>query len=260
MPPLHAYVINLDRDSSRWKHMQESFQGTSFELSRVSAIDGNALALPSPYFDSTRFRLLHGRLVNIYEIACYRSHIKAIQAFLQSNEEYALFCEDDIVVHPKLESVIAAALLEKDSWNILRLSGLSVGHPIFLKKLTENYSLSLELGRLKGAGAYILDRKAAESYVKHLVPMWLPWDHAFDREWFLGLKALVITPFPTNQTEEKFPSNIQKNSQPKCSTLQRWCTTYPYQILNECMRYLFRLSSLVVWMIPIAQANRKRID
>jgi glycosyl transferase family 25 len=97
MPPLHAYVINLDRDSSRWKHMQESFQGTSFELSRVSAIDGNALALHSPYFDSTRFRLLHGRLVNIYEIACYRSHIKAIQAFLQSNEEYALFCEDDIV-------------------------------------------------------------------------------------------------------------------------------------------------------------------
>ena len=254
---IHTYVINLDRDSSRWKHIQESFQGPFYELSRVSAIDGNELALPSPYFDATRFRLLHGRLVNIYEIACYMSHIKAIQAFLKTNQEHALFCEDDIVVHPELESVIATALQEKNSWNILRLSGLSVGHPIFLKKLTENYSLSLELGRLKGAGAYILDRKAAQSYVKHLVPMWLPWDHAFDREWFFGLKALVITPFPMNQTEDMFPSNIQKNSQPKCSTLQRWCTTYPYQIFNELMRYLLRLSSLIVWMLRISQAGRR---
>ena len=260
MPPLHAYVINLDRDSNRWKHIQESFHGTSFLLSRVSAIDGNTLALPSPYFDATRFRLFHGRLVNIYEIACYISHIKAIQSFLQSNEEHALICEDDIVVHPELETIITAALKEKDSWNILRLSGLSPGNPIFLKQLTHNYSLSLELCRLKGAGAYILDRKAAASYVKHLLPMWLPWDHAFDREWFLGLRALVVMPFPINQTREEFPSNIQKNSQPKCSTLQRWYTTYPYQIFNELTRYLFRLSSLVAWMIPISKASRTRID
>lgn len=247
MHSLHAYVINLDRDPGRWKHIEDSFQGTSLQLTRIAAIDGNSLVLRSQDFDSRRFRFLHGRLINIYETACFLSHMKAIQTFLETEEEHALFCEDDIVIHPELESVIAAALEEKKYWNILRLAGLHGGRPFPLKKLTEAYSLSIELGRLKGAGAYILDRKAAEAYVQHLLPMWLPWDHAFDREWFFGLKALVVTPFPASQTKEYFSSNIQKNSQPKCSSLQRWCTTYPYQIFNEIMRYFFRLSAFMAW-------------
>ncbi|MFZ4116306.1 MAG: glycosyltransferase family 25 protein [Chthoniobacterales bacterium] len=245
MSSIHAYIINLDRDPSRWKHIQEAFQGTSLQLFRVSAVDGNRLILPSAEFDTHRFRRLHGRAVNIYEIACYLSHMKAIQAFLKTEEEYALICEDDIFVESGLENAITAALEEKDSWNILRLTALCPGHPVVLKKITKDYSLSLQFGRMKGAGAYIVDRKAANAFMKHLLPMWLPWDHAFDREWFFGLKALGVTPFPISQTREHFPSTIQKNSQAKLSTFQRCCTTYPYQAFNEISRYLFRLGALV---------------
>jgi glycosyl transferase family 25 len=249
MSPLHAYIINLDRDPSRWKHIQEAFQGTSLQLSRVSAVDGHTLILPSPDFDANRFRCLHGRAVNIYEIACYLSHMKAIQAFLKTEEEYALICEDDIFVEPGLEQAIAAALEEKNSWNILRLTALCSGHPVVLKNITKDYSLSLQFGRMKGAGAYILDRKAANAFMKHLLPMWLPWDHAFDREWFFRLKALGVTPFPISQTREHFPSTIQTHSRPKLSMLQRCFTTYPYQAFNELSRYFFRCGALMAWKI-----------
>ena len=247
MPPLRAYIINLDRAPSRWKHIEESFEKTSLQLCRIPAVDGNTLMLTCANFDANRFRRFHGRFLNIYEVACYLSHMKAIQAFLKTNEEHALICEDDIFVNPDLENVIAAALQERTSWNILRLTGLYLGNTVSVKKLTGEYSLAVQLGRLKGAGAYILDRKAAEAFVKHLLPMWLPWDHAFDREWFFGLKALSVTPFPISQTREHFPSAIQKHSQPKLSNLQRSLTTYPYQIFNELTRYLFRLSALVAW-------------
>ncbi len=259
MPSLRTYIINLDRAPSRWKHIEESFEKTSLQLCRIPAVDGNTLTLPCADFDAKRFRRFHGRVINIYEVACYLSHMKAIKAFLSTNEEHALICEDDIFVCPDLEKVITAALQESTSWNILRLTGLYPGKTVSVKRLAGEYSLAVQLGRLKGAGAYIVDRKAAEAFARHLLPMWLPWDHAFDREWFLGLKALSVTPFLISQTREHFPSAIQKNSQPKLSNLQRWLTTYPYQIFNELTRYLFRFSTLIAWKLfhKVAEPHSK---
>lgn len=240
MNSLPAYVINLDCAPERWTHIEKAFATTTMQLHRVSAVDGNDIALPSPHFDAVRFRLFHGRLINIYEVACYLSHLKALQAFLETKEKYALICEDDIFLKPELEDVLHKALQFSSSWNILRLTGLSSNAGLFLQKLTPSYSLSLQLGRLKGAGAYVVDRKAASSFLKGLLPIWLPWDHAFDREWVFGLKALSVTPFLISQTDEKFESAIQKNSQPKLSSLQRYLTTYPYQCFNEISRCFFR--------------------
>ena len=245
MNSLHAYVINLDRAPERWVHMEKSFAKTKIALHRVPAIDGKNLSLPSEDFDARRFRLFHGRVINIYELACYLSHLKALEAFLASGEEHALICEDDIFLKEELDAVVVAALRDSSSWNILRLTGLSKGKALSLKKLTPDYSLCLQLGRLKGAGAYLVDRKAAALFVQKLLPMWLPWDHAMDREWVFGLKALSVAPFPISQTDEKFQSAIQENSQPRLSKLQRWLTTYPYQGFNELSRWLFRLSAFI---------------
>ena len=245
MNALRAYVINLDRAPERWAHIERSFAKTAIGLSRVSAVDGKNLSLPSVAFDATRFRLFHGRILNIYELACYLSHLKAMEAFLESDAEHALICEDDIFLSDDLEEVITAALQHTSLWNILRLTGLRAGRAVPVKKLSGHYSLCLQLGRLKGAGAYLIDRKAAVIFVQKLLPMWLPWDHAMDREWVFGLRALSVAPFPISQTDEKFQSAIQENSQPRLSKLQRWLTTYPYQIFNEISRWLFRFSALV---------------
>ena len=247
MKSLSAYIINLDRAPERWVSMTQQFAATTITPCRVSAIDGKRLVLPSPDFDARRFRLFHGRVLNIFELACYLSHLKALQAFLESDAEHALICEDDLFLQPALEDVLTAAFEDASSWNILRLTGLGSGVAIPVRKLTDHYSLCLQLGRLKGAGAYLVDRKAAALFVRKLLPMWLPWDHAFDREWVLGLKALSVSPFPISQTEEKFPSTIQKNSQPKLPSWQRGLTTYPYQAFNEVSRWLFRSVALLCW-------------
>ena len=126
------------------------------------------------------------------------------------------------------------------SWNIARLTGLAPGTPFKVAPLAGGYSLNVQMGRLKGCGAYIVDRKAAKTCLSGLLPMCLPWDHAADREWPLGLKAVSVSPLPISQTEETFPSAIQENSQPRLSSRARWRTTYPYQIRNELSRWLYR--------------------
>ena len=240
MTPWHAYIINLDRAPERWEHMGKIFTEAEMPAVRVPAIDGNQLTFPCADFDEKKFRRFHGRGVNIFEVACYLSHLKAMKLFLESNDEFAMICEDDLFLKSGCKEAVEAALASSSRWNILRLTGLHEGNAWQLQQLTANYFLTLHLGRLKGAGAYLIDRRAASILVKELLPMWLPWDHAVDREWFFGLRALAVAPFPISQTEEKFESAIQKTSQPKLSSRQRWMTTYPYQALNEVSRWIAR--------------------
>lgn len=237
---MNAYVINLESAPERWVHMQAVFEGSPFRLERVEAISGASLQLPIPEFDEQRFRELHGRGINVFEVACYLSHLKALRTFLASSETHAMICEDDLYPKPGSASLLAKLRKTSSAWNIARLTGLSPGTPFKVASLGNGYSLNVQLGRLKGCGAYIVDRKAAAAMVKGLLPMWLPWDHAADREWPLGLKAVSVSPFPISQTEEAFSSAIQGNSQPRLSSKERWRTTYPYQIRNEFSRWLHR--------------------
>lgn len=232
-----AYIINLDRVPERWEHMSTTFAKVDIPVVRVSAIDGKQLQLPCASFDDKKFRNFHGRNINIFEVACYLSHLKAIELFLESDDEISMICEDDLFLKPRASEVIKAALAKRSLWNILRLTGLRKGKACRVQHLTSDHFLTVHLGRLKGAGAYLIDRKAASILVKKLLPMWLPWDHAIDREWNFGLKALAVAPFPISQTEEKFESAIQTLSQPKLPTWRRCLTTYPYQALNELLRW-----------------------
>jgi len=237
---MNAYVINLEGAPERWVHMQDAFKETPFHLKRVAAISGKALQLPIPEFDQERFRKAHGRGINIYEVACYLSHIKALSNFVASRESHAMICEDDLYPGPGLAGLIARLMKTSSAWNIARLTGLSGGTPFKVVDLGAGYTLNVQLGRLKGCGAYIVDQKAAQAMVRGLLPMWLPWDHAADREWPLGLRAVSVSPFPISQTEETFSSAIQGNSQPRLSSRERWLTTYPYQIANEFSRWIHR--------------------
>ena len=235
-----TYIINLDRAPERWEHMSETFTEAEIPIVRVPAIDGTQLIFPCVDFNEKKFWQFHGRETNIFEVACYLSHLKAIKLFLESDDEFAMICEDDLFLKPGCKEVVEIALSSSSLWNILRLSGLREGRACWLQQLSPRYFLTLHLSRLKGAGAYLIDRKAAAILVNELTPMWLPWDHAIDREWTFGLRALAVAPFPISQTDEKFESTIQKMSQPKLSSLQRCLTTYPYQALNELSRWMAR--------------------
>ena len=220
--------------------MTDAFAGTQFQIHRVSGINGHTLQLPIPEYSEGLYRLFHGRPTTLGHVGCYLSHVKAMEEFLASAETHALIGEDDLTLEPDFEAVIAAAMQHTECWNILRLTGLSAGKPAVIRQLLGDYKLCIGFGRLKGTGAYLIDRKAAKALVKGLIPMRLPIDHAMDREWFFGLRAAYVYPFPASQTETGFKSSIQIGKSLKLPSLRRYVTTYPYQIVNELSRYLFR--------------------
>jgi len=237
---MHAFIINLDSATDRWAFIEASFAGSQLTLDRVPAVDWKTLTLSRAQYSENLYRWFHGRTPNVRELACYLSHLKAMEAFLATDEDHALIGEDDLVLRAGFDAAIEAAMRYTRSWNILRVTGLSRGHPMRLTRLSDNYFLCLNFGRLKGAGAYVIDRVAATVLLSKLLPMRLPYDHAFDREWFFGLRAACISPFPASQIESPFLSSVQPGIYLKLSRTRRTLATYPYQACNEITRWFFR--------------------
>lgn len=237
---MRIFVINLDSAPDRWAAIEGHFAGSPLEVVRVPGVDGNTLEITPEIFSEKRFRLFHGRAINPREIGCYLGHVRAMEAFLASGDAHGIIAEDDLVPQPGWERVLERAMARSGQWNVLRLSGLGEGVPLTVASLGEGARLCVSLGRVKGAGAYVLDRKAAAALVRTLRPMWLPFDHAIDREWHQGLRAAYVLPFPFSQTEAGFRSQIQKGKTGKMPSRSRWLTKHPYRAFNELGRYLFR--------------------
>ena len=240
---MQAFILNLETATDRWKAITERFSRTRIGVVRVPAVNGMEIELPIPEFHERRFRLRHGRATNTREIGCYLSHVAAMRAFLETDGTHGLICEDDIVPGAAFDEAIESALLHARHWNVLRVTGLGTGNPLTIRDLPGNFRLCISLGRVKGAGAYVVDRTAAAAFVDRLLPMWLPFDHAIDREWVFGLRAAYVLPFPCSQTEAGFRSSIQTGETGKARSRSRWFTTYPYQTGNEVTRWIFRSAS-----------------
>lgn len=247
LPAIPVYVINLESAVKRWANVQKIFTEAEIAFSRVAAVDGTTLQWQPGQYSQTWYECLHGRQTNPPEIACYLSHLETLRRFLETNAEVALICEDDIKFGSDLAALLSAALEGERFWNVLRLSGVSAGRPLKVASFYGDHSLCINIGRIKGSGAYLIDRKAAQVFTDRLLPMVVPYDHAIDREWFYGLRAGCVAPFPVLQRQKKFGSAIQTYAQPKLSRLRRWLTTYPYQACNEVSRWLCR-GAFFLWL------------
>jgi glycosyl transferase, family 25 len=240
---IHAYIINLDSARDRWKYVESNFTNIGIPFSRVAGVNGSKLELPLPEYSAVRYRLCHGRRTNLAEVGCYLSHIKCLKEFLASSNDYAVICEDDIKPKNDLKCVLEAAIEYGQSWDILRICGFHNPHSVPYVKLVNDYSLSVTLTRFTGAGAYVLGRRGAEVLAKKLLPMKLPFDHAFDREWFYGLRAASITPRPVDQFRHNFKTQIVRTKF-KLPWYVRYLTVFPYQAFNETARVGNRLRQL----------------
>ena len=236
---LAVYLINLDRATERLARMTERLTAAGLDFERVPAVDGAALPDPTPGFSPASYALLHGRRRYAPEIGCYFSHVACARRLLDSDATHALILEDDVAFDPDIRTVLDEALKVSDRWNLLRLSTVNDGRKFAVHNLPSGRHLSVALTREKGAGAYVIDRRAAKWITTRLMPMRLAWDIAFDLEYLAGLRALFVDPLPCDQrTEPK--SQIQTGV--KGSKLPRWryLTVLPVRAWFEITRLVCR--------------------
>jgi len=240
-----TYVINMDSAPHRMAHMNTELDRLGIPFIRQVGIVGSELQHPHPDFSDWSYKYLHGRLWAPKELGCYLSHMECLKKFIESDAEYALIFEDDVTLNDGLESLISAAMAHRREWNMLRLSSVNRGKWWPVANLSGQFNLSICLTREKGAGGYLVDRHAAVQMVKHLLPMRLAWDIAFDLEWLVGFKTMGVFPMPVSQ-HSSFETQIQQDLHAiKMKGLVKYTTVIPFRALLEVSRLIYRLVRLV---------------
>ena len=246
---MDCYVINLDRSVGRWERLVQSFSGLELNLIRISAVDGKMIDFPHPEYSEKRYRLYHSKKTHPNEVGCYFSHMKVLRAFLTSSQEHALICEDDISAKPELVDVLREALRYRHSWDILRLNGLNTPVQVPVAPLIPGYQLTIPLTWYGGAGAYMVNRKAAERLLKHIVPMRIPYDHALDQNWLMRLTIAMIKPYPIVLNETSGDSMIAQHKSYKLPFFQRYVTVLPYRGAMTLGYWIKQLSTTAKYLI-----------
>ncbi|MDP1899565.1 MAG: glycosyltransferase family 25 protein [Rubrivivax sp.] len=242
MNGLQTWVINLDRAPERLARISAQLQRLQLPFTRLSAIDARALTPEQrAALDEPAYRRKHGMTPVAGELGCYLSHVQVMREFLASDAAFALVLEDDVLLHDTLPAVLQGLMRHAARWDVAKLSAVHSGTPVRVLALARGHFLAVMLSRCTGASAYLLNRHAAQAYLRGeggLLPMSLPYDHVFDQGWRFGLKFRLVTPTPCTH-DEQIPTTIgASNSPPRKFHWTQRLPTYAYRLGNEWRRLL----------------------
>lgn len=187
------YVINLERSRERWQALQRHADQLGLGLRRVEAVDGRQLSVQQlKNFDEAAFRRQHGKAPLPGEVGCYFSHLKALQLIVDSDEEYAVIIEDDVLFTDDF-SIVIEELKNIQGWDIIKLINNRV--KFFQSKYVTIGGTDVGRcmhGPLGCAGGYMVTREGAKALLEHISTMQLPYDVALERGWAGGYRVYLV--------------------------------------------------------------------
>lgn len=172
---------------------------------RIDAVDGKQTS-PEGYVIRNKFK----RSLVAGEIGCYLSHIKALETFLKSKDEFAVVLEDDINIAPEFREAIEKSMNRyeesdsRDQWDILKLWNRNRRN-IPVHHLDEKYLIGSCFTSIpQGALGMIWTRKGAEKFLRKTysagkVPvLQRPVDCDLQHPWEYGLVIYNLLPSVVN--------------------------------------------------------------
>ena len=110
------FLINLKDSKERLSRMQDILGRLDIDFERIEAVNGKAMdpakVLEIQYpLNDLYYRTRFTRLLSPGEVGCYLSHIACWKRLVNSNEQWALIMEDDIIV-----SSLAGQYMKSCDW------------------------------------------------------------------------------------------------------------------------------------------------
>jgi glycosyl transferase family 25 len=235
---LVCFVINLDRSPDRMQRIGRDLERLGVPYARHTAVDGRLLDLSAePDFDAQGYARLHGKTAVPNEVGCYLSHMGVMKRFLQTPHAHCLVLEDDALLCSDFDQVLQQVLDSPVNGDLTLLYGNRKHVALTLSQLPCGRQIVGYWGKQTGAVAYLVNRKAAEAFVQHMLPMRLPLDHAFSQVWLMGIRMRGVHPFPV--TTGAFESVIGKTGD-KFPLRQR-LRTLIFRVVGEMRRCRYQL-------------------
>lgn len=249
-------VINLDRSPHRLGSIRAQLDAAGIAFERFAAFEGRALSPEQlARVDAPTYARSHGKEPTAGEMGCYLSHLEAMRAFLATGHEHCLILEDDAQVPPQARQVVNAVVAASAPWDMVMLYGNHKAQPAVTAELGDGWRLVGFFGKQTGAVAYLLNRRAAQAYVDHLLPMRLPIDHAFGEAWHWGLRIRGVNPFPVGCHHE-LGSDIGKTG--RKFRWYRRMSAYRLRLATDLRRIAYHLLRDPIWLEALLRRWRGR--
>lgn len=189
-----AFVINLDSDKKLWEGVSERAEKYGVELHRVKALDGRKVALKDWVgVDIEAFRHFNGREILPGEYGCYRSHLLALQQFLDDGRPYGLILEDDATITETTAARVQAIVETVRDFDVIKLLNHRTKYLISACTTPANDQVGRSIvGRQGSAAAYLVSRAGAERLLQAIGTMVLPYDVALERFWDTDVRVLSV--------------------------------------------------------------------
>jgi glycosyl transferase, family 25 len=191
---ISIYAINMDRSVDRWNELSRQAFELGLELRRIEAVDGAKVSAEDRVdWNEQAFRLNTGRDLLPGEYGCYRSHMKALAAFLESDTPVGLIVEDDIALVADLPARAMAALDAIPQADVIKFfNHRMVG---FRHRATTAYGDRIGRalhGPMGSAACYLVTRSGATKLLNHMGVMEYPLDIALERGWATGTEVFTV--------------------------------------------------------------------
>lgn len=241
------FLINLKDSKERLSRMQDILGRLDIDFERIEAVNGKAMdpakVLEIQYpLNDLYYRTRFTRLLSPGEVGCYLSHIACWKRLVNSNEQWALIMEDDIIV-----SSLAGQYMKSCDWippqvDVCQLSMLNhkknKDFIVGFERLKVDDRLTLVQPKYPlpvGAHAYLISRKAAQEAIRQSSKLASPVDIFLFSPWFdfgQTFKTWRVNPvlvLPNDAIE----SDIWKGTARKVEKAPFWIRKHPKRMIMD---------------------------
>ncbi len=239
MLPLQILVISLKHSTVRQAKVASEMGKTSLAWGFMDAVDGSKLDLSTVSYNAAKVRRMQGYTLTSREIGCYLSHMKCWQACVDRGVPTLIF-EDDFVLLPHFEQVLATLVNDYRGWQIVRLQALEDKADVPVADFGA-YRLVHNHGDPLGATAYLVNPVSARKLIEESRDLYEPLDHFIEHKEKHGLKMLAVKPYPVTVVDvTRATSTI--TDRPDRASVRGW-----RKLWRSLFRMLDRLLSQHPW-------------
>jgi GR25 family glycosyltransferase involved in LPS biosynthesis len=243
-----AFILHLERASSRAANVQSLRAGMAIGSEVVAAVDG--LRLTPQEVDQAcarrRFRPTYPFPLTRTEVGVFLSHRAAWRRIVDDALDFAFIFEDDAQIDPDaFATLIEFIIVERSAWDYLLLPAKPIrnGTPVASR---DGLALMRPHAPPLRAIAQVVSLAAAKLLLDRTLPFDRPVDTLLQMTWVTGQPVLVASPSPVRDVSRETGG----------STVQRKSMGLAERLRHEAMRPIYRAQVQARYRRHLAQASR----
>ncbi len=191
-------VINLETAVDRRRHIETQAQKLGLPVQLITAIPGKDLVADQvPGYDRKRRLLEYSVDLLPNELACILSHLKGIKTFLESDYEYCVLNEDDVLFADDFLESIEEILTRTSGWECVKLWTAGRHYEVMPKPDDMKIKLTFPKKFPWEATSILYTRVGAEKILKGFERFWMCYDQQWAGVCFReGIIACGVLPAP----------------------------------------------------------------